>query len=87
MSGWRKLVVLIMVCGMLAACNISSPSHTPLGAGPFEQALQNTITTVLRDTAHVLELSQLSPTELKSRNAAVKVVEALTGNHGSGTYI
>lgn len=87
MSGWRKLVVLMMVCGTLAACNTSAPHNNTPAAGPFEQALQNTITTVLRDTAHILELSQLSPTELKSRNAAVKVVEALTGNHGSGTYM
>jgi hypothetical protein len=87
MSGWRKLVVLITVCGMLAACNPSSSHDTPVTTGLFEQAVQNTITTALDDTAHVLELSQLSPTEVKTRTAAVKVVEALTGNHGSGTYI
>ena len=87
MSGWRKLVVLVVACGMLAACNASPPHSTPLGAGPLEQAVQNTITNAVHDTAHVLELSQLSPTELKTRNAAVKVVEALTGNHGSGTYM
>ena len=87
MSGWRKLVVLMMVGGMLTGCNVFSSDNTGPETGPLEQAVQNTISKALQDTAHVLELSQLSPTELKTRNAAVKVVEALTGNHGSGTYM
>jgi S1-C subfamily serine protease len=77
----------MMVSAMLTACSITSSDNAPPDNGPLEQAVQNTINKVLDDTIHVLELSQLSPTELKSRNAAVKVVEALTGNHGSGTYM
>ena len=87
MSGWRKLVVLIMACGLLVGCNVFSSPAAPVGATPLEQAVQSTINKALDDTAHVLELSQLSITELKARNAAVKVVEGLTGNHGSGTYM
>ena len=87
MSGWRKGIVLIIAAAMLVACNnYSSPAPHP-EVGLFEQALQNTLDSAISDTTQVLELSQLSLTEVKTRNAAVKVVEALTGNHGSGTYI
>ena len=87
MSGWRKLVVLVIASTMVAGCTLTSFDNTPAAATPLEQALQNSIVSALEDTTHVLELSQLSPTEIKARNAAVKVVEALTGNHGSGTYM
>jgi S1-C subfamily serine protease len=87
MSGWRKVIVLIIASAVFAGCNnYDSPTLTP-ETGLFEQALQNTIESAIGDTTHVLELSQLSLTEIKTRNAAVKVVEALTGNHGSGTYM
>ena len=87
MSRWRKLVVLVAACSMLVGCSAYSPDNTFVATTPFEQALENTIKSAVEDTTHVLELSQLSPTEIKTRNAAVKVVEALTGNHGSGTYM
>ena len=63
-----------------AGNNYSSPDPHP-EVGLFEQAFQNTLNSAISDTTHVLELSQLSQTEIKTRNASVKVVEALSLIH------
>ena len=88
MGRWKKLIVLVIVCGLLGCSNFPQPPP-PLGVTPpsFTTALEDTAQQVLHETTNVLELSQLSATEIKTRNAAVKVVDPMTGNHGSGTYM
>lgn len=87
MSVWRKFIVLVATLGILVSCNTLSSSPAPLAVTPFEEAVEKTVHDALHQTAHILELSQLSITETQTRNAAVKIVDPFTGNHGSGTYI
>ena len=87
MERWKKLVAFVALYAVLVACD-SFSTVTPVPAvTPFEEALEQTAKDVYHQTATVLELSQLSATETKTRNAAVKIVDPLTGNHGSGTYM
>ena len=87
MARRKKLVALIVSCVALIACNNFSTVTPTTAVTPFEEALKQTAKEAYHQTATVLELSQLSATETKTRNAAVKIVDPLTGNHGSGTYI
>lgn len=87
MARGKKFVAFIIACAILAACNNFPPSAEPLAVTPLESAIQQTAKAVLHNTTNVLELKQLTTTETKTRNAAVKIVDPLTGGHGSGTYM
>jgi len=83
----KKLVALIVSCAVLIACNNFSTTTPATAVTPLEEALEQTAKDAYHRTSTILELSQLSATETKTRNAAVKIVDPLTGNHGSGTYM
>ena len=65
MGRWKKLIVLVTVCGLMGCSNLPQ-SPAPLGVTPpsFTAALEETAQHVLHETTNVLELSQLSSTEI-----------------------
>jgi|TARA_Y100000296_G_scaffold86917_1_gene128648 hypothetical protein len=87
MARWKKLIALTISFMALSGCGNFSDSSPALAVTPFEEALEQTAKDAYRQTVSVMELSQLSATETKTRNAAVKIVDPFTGNHGSGTYM
>ena len=79
MAGWRRFIGLAVAVMALGSC-ISNQAEILSVAN--DAAAQT-----FRDTARVLELSQLSPSETIARNAAVKVRDPFGRGHGSGTYV
>jgi len=79
MARWRGFIGLIAAVMVLGSCTSNQAE--------ILSAANDTAAQTFRDTARVLELSQLSPSEIIARNAAVKVRDPFDRGHGSGTYV
>tara|TARA_Y100000034_G_scaffold60615_1_gene73647 strand:+ start:69 stop:878 length:810 start_codon:yes stop_codon:yes gene_type:complete len=79
MVSWKRFIGLMVALLALGACT-NQPT-------PSLAAANDTAARALQETASVLQLSQLTPTEIIARNAAVKVVDPFKHGHGTGTYV